>query len=113
MSDYPKIRARLLRRSETSSEKKAWHVLRQFRSHGFPVRRQHPIDGLIVDFSISRAKLVIELDGGIHNWSEVALKDAERDAKLKAAGWKILRLSNQEALDEDLLFRKVAEVLGI
>ena len=113
MAIYPTSRARRLRRQETPAEARAWQVLRQFREHGFPARRQHPISGMIVDFAIPRARLVIELDGGIHNWSEIALKDAARDDALSKAGWQVLRLSNQQALDGDLLFRTVADRLGI
>lgn len=113
MSHYPKVRARKLRRNETAAEAKAWQVLRQFRSHGFPVRRQHPIDGMIVDFAIPRAKLAVELDGGIHNWVEVALSDEARDIAIREAGWRIIRLKNDEAFDADHLFRTVSELIGL
>ena len=113
MALYPKSRARRLRQDETSGEAKAWEVLRQLRGHGFPVRRQHPIEGMIVDFAIPRAKLVIELDGSIHNQIEVAERDSERDKALAEAGWSVIRLKNDEAFDPDHLFRAVCDILGI
>lgn len=113
MALYPKSRARRLRRDETSAEAKAWQVLRELRKYSFPVRRQHPIDGMIVDFAIPRAKLAIELDGGIHNWIEVALRDEARDNAIRAAGWRVIRLKNDEAFDADHLFRTVSELIGL
>tara|TARA_B100000678_G_scaffold55404_1_gene44447 strand:- start:12607 stop:12951 length:345 start_codon:yes stop_codon:yes gene_type:complete len=113
VDDYPKDRARRLRRNETGTEAFAWQVLREFRAHGFPVRRQHPINGIIVDFAIERAKLVIEIDGGIHDWDVVAEADRLREVKLNALGWRILRFSNQQAMDADLLFSEVSRELGL
>ena len=68
---------------------------------------------MIVDFAIPAARLIIELDGGIHDWSGVALKDEERDLALKASGWKVIRIKNQDASDGDALFRIISEILGI
>ena len=113
MSTYPKSRARHLRKTETTAEAKAWQTLRHFRKLGFPVRRQHPIESVIVDFAIPKAKLVIEIDGGIHKWSDVALKDAERDGQLKKLGWTVLRIPNQQALHDETLHTIVAKALGI
>ena len=68
---------------------------------------------MIVDFAIPRAKLVIELDGSIHNQIEVAERDSERDKALAEAGWSVIRLKNDEAFDPDHLFRAVCDILGI
>ncbi len=113
MVQYPKSRARKLRREQTAAEKKSWQVLRQFRQFGFPIRRQHPIDGMVVDFACPKAKLVIEVDGGIHNWTEVASRDEARDSALKEAGWRVIRISNETATDADTLFRTVSEFLRL
>ncbi|KDA04106.1 hypothetical protein HOC_02171 [Hyphomonas oceanitis SCH89] len=83
------------------------------RTHGFPVRRQHPISGMIVDFAITKARLVIEIDGGIHKLAEVQKRDSERDARLTALGWDILRIPAQDAFDADHLVRRVQEKLGL
>ncbi|MDP3458833.1 MAG: endonuclease domain-containing protein [Hyphomonas sp.] len=106
-------RARRLRKSANAPEDFAWQTLRTLREHGYPVRRQHPIDGMVVDFAITKARLVIEIDGGIHHLPEVARRDAERDARLKAAGWDILRIQAQEAFAPDHLLRLVQEKLGL
>lgn len=106
-------RARSLRQNSTSAERSAWDVLRKFRHYGFPVRRQHPIKGLVVDFAIPKAMLVIEVDGGIHDWDIVREKDLEREQHIKCHGWKVLRISNDVAFDLDGLFKLISDTLGI
>ena len=77
------------------------------------MRRQHPIGPYIVDFAITREKLVIEIDGGIHKLEEIALRDAERDSFLKSEGWRVLRINASYALDEDYLLRRITTALGL
>ena len=59
------------------------------------VRRQAPIGPYVVDFACLRAKLVIEVDGGVHERGDVALRDAERDAWLAGQGFRVLRISSK------------------
>ena len=113
MTKRPTARARRLRQDATSAERGAWEVLRRFRGLGFPVRRLHPIAGLIVDFAIPKVTLAIEIDGGIHELPEVAARDRVRDTLLRDAGWRILRLRNVEAMDQDRLFAVIAAEVGL
>ena len=106
-------RARRLRQNATTGEQAAWQALRKLRDEGFPVRRQHPIENMIVDFAIERAMLVIEVDGSIHNRDDVQMWDEERDSKLRALGWNILRISNDIAFHPDYLITLAREHLGI
>ena len=102
-----------MRKDPTPAEDKAWQTLRQFRGYGFPVRRQHPIEGLIVDFAIVKVNLVIEVDGGIHRLPDVLARDRAREAKLRAAGWRVVRISNEQAFDSESLFVLVAQQIGL
>lgn len=114
MTDDPAIRrARRLRKSANAPEDFAWQTLRTLRDHGFPVRRQHPINGIIVDFAITRARLVIEIGGGIHNLPDVQKRDEERDKLLENLGWTALRIPAENALHPDHLMRLVQEKLGL
>ena len=114
MSRNPDIHnARRLRQSANTPEQKAWQTLRQLRRYGYPVRRQHPIGGYIVDFAIIKARLIIEIDGSIHAREDVKLRDEERQAYLEKLGWRILRIEATAALDADILFGRVTEVLGV
>ena len=106
-------RARKLRKRSTTGEQTAWATLRKLRAFGFPVRRQHPIDAMIVDFAIIKAKLVIEIDGSIHSQEHIRQRDNQRDEKLDQAGWKVIRIPNDEAFHSDHLFHLIANELGI
>lgn len=114
MSQNPDInRARRLRQSANLPEDKAWQTLRQFRKYGYPVRRQHPIAGYIVDFAIVKVNLIIELDGSIHEREDVKSRDAERQAHLEKRGWQFLRIEADAAMDADCLFGRVSQALGL
>jgi very-short-patch-repair endonuclease len=59
--------ARELRQELTPAEKVLWQALRDKQLAGFKFRRQHPIDRFIADFYCAACKLIVELDGGIHD----------------------------------------------
>jgi len=103
--------ARRFRRESNIPEQRAWQTLRTLRKHGYPVRRQHPVEGFLVDFAILRAKLAIEIDGGIHRLPEVAARDMARQKRLEDAGWTVLRLPAETAMSEDHLMAAVQNAL--
>jgi very-short-patch-repair endonuclease len=59
--------AKILRKNMTFCENLLWERLKLKQICGLRFRRQHPIAFFIVDFYCHEAKLVIELDGEIHN----------------------------------------------
>ena len=85
-------RARRLRADPTWTEAKLWERLRRLPTR---IRRQAPIGPYVVDFACLRARLVIEVDGGVHERTDVALRDLERDAWLKAQGYRVLRIDSR------------------
>ena len=114
MPRQPKTyRARKLRQQANAPEQMAWQALRALRAHGFPVKRQYPIGPYIVDFAIFRAKLVIEVDGGIHDREAVAQRDAARQREIEAMGWRVVRFSAEEAMSADTLWGRMTELLGL
>ena len=60
-------RARELRGRQTRAEAVLWQYLRASRLDGLRFRRQHPVDRYFVDFACLSLKIIIELDGGIHD----------------------------------------------
>jgi very-short-patch-repair endonuclease len=82
-------RARQLRKDATPEEAILWTELRGTRL-GIPIRRQHPLGTVVVDFYCPRAKVAIELDGAHHD----ARADAERDRLLRSRGIMVLRFEN-------------------
>ncbi|MFH2141903.1 MAG: DUF559 domain-containing protein [Bacteroidota bacterium] len=85
-----------LRANETGAERKLWQYLKGNKFEGYKFRRQHPIDIFIVDFYCHKARLVIEIDGGIHKLAEVKEHDEGREFELKELGLSIMRFTNTE-----------------
>src|SRR5215213_3709417 len=85
--------ARDLRTRETSAEDLLWEELRGRRLDGLKFRRQHPVGAFVVDFCCTECRLAIELDGEIH--AEQQDRDAEREAILAVAGYRVIRFPNQ------------------
>jgi very-short-patch-repair endonuclease len=88
--------AKRLRQQMTDVETKLWYHLRAKRFDGVKFRRQHPIEGYIVDFVCLKKRVVIELDGGQHCDNA---RDVQRDAVLQAQGFTVLRFWNHEVIE--------------
>jgi very-short-patch-repair endonuclease len=82
-------KAHELRRTPTLSEQRLWSALRASRL-GLPFRRQVPISRYIADFVCTKARLVVEVDGGVH--LHRAQLDAHRDSILQRTGYRVLRI---------------------
>lgn len=69
---------------------------------GIRYRFQHPLWGLRLfpDFVLLDHKIVIEVDDASHRTSAKRRADAERTARLQAAGWRVVRCTNDEALED-------------
>jgi very-short-patch-repair endonuclease len=63
---HKKTFARNLRKEATSEEKKVWNALRNRKVLNLKFRRQHVIEGFVVDFYCHELRLAIEIDGKIH-----------------------------------------------
>jgi very-short-patch-repair endonuclease len=86
--------ARILRKRMTLPEKLLWEKLNRKQISGVRFRRQHPIDFFIVDFYCHEAKLVVEIDGEIHNSSKEY--DDGRSAEMERYSIKVIRFTNKE-----------------
>jgi len=91
--------AKNLRKRPTDVENLLWLHLKSKNMAGLKFRRQQPIDEFIVDFVCFEKKLVIELDGGQHLKERNIQKDKERDEWLKGRGYRVLRIFNNEVLE--------------
>lgn len=98
--------ARDLRKNMTASEKLMWEILRRKEFIGFRFLRQRPlfyridrdwIDFYIADFYCAELRLVIELDGPVHDYQTDY--DSERDSKIEAKGIQVLRIRNEQLMD--------------
>ena len=91
--------ARKFRKEQTEPETILWEQLRNRKLHGLKFKRQHRIGHFIVDFYCSELKRVVEVEGGIHEKPDQKEYDALRFEELKTRGLKILRLKNEEVLN--------------
>jgi len=76
-----------------------WAVLRDRRLKGIKFRRQSPLSIFVADFYCHELKLVVELDGEIHNDPRQAAHDENRDFYLRSIGCTILRFPNRELFE--------------
>lgn len=111
LHDLVKCTARKLRRNQTDAEELLWKKLRGRRFKGIKFLRQHPIifeyyrkkRFVVADFYCHKSKLIIELDGGIHEKQKDY--DDARDYVIKSLGLRVLRFTNEK------VFRDTREVL--
>ena len=87
-------KAKALRKNMTYSEKILWEKLRNKQVLNIRFRRQHPIDIFIADFYCHTARLVVELDGGIHQIQKDY--DDGRTAEMKRFDIQVIRFKNEE-----------------
>ncbi|MBK9108412.1 MAG: endonuclease domain-containing protein [Saprospiraceae bacterium] len=110
------IIARKLRRTLTHSERTLWNHLRNRKFRNLKFLRQHPIiygsvngraQFFVADFYCDELKLVLELDGPIHETQKEY--DEVRDQIIQELGLHVLRIKNEELSDMEWFFNKLKE----
>ncbi len=105
-NDFPRVKvsseikrktvetARQFRKEPTRSEHILWQALRGKKLDGIKFRRQQPIGTFIVDFYNSAYRLVVEVDGSIHD-EQVELDHARQEV-LEQLGLNVLRVKAED-----------------
>jgi len=110
--------SRRLRNHQTPFERILWERLKNRQIMGFKFLRQHPImydrhgndlNFFIPDFYCSKARLAIEVDGGIHD--DKRNHDAWREEILQHMQIRILRFRNEKLIDLDEVVKKIEKHL--
>ncbi|MCB9203023.1 MAG: leucine--tRNA ligase [Flavobacteriales bacterium] len=96
-------KAKEMRQNPTKAEKVLWENIKS-KKLGYKFRQQHLIEDFIVDFVCLNKKLVIEVDGEIHN-SQIEY-DEQRTLILNSLGYEVIRFRNEEVLNH------ISEVLS-
>ena len=100
--------AREMRRNSTPAEKVLWSALRDGRLAGLKFYRQDVIGPYIADFYCASARLVIEVDGDIHDCR--AEEDAARTRRFEEYGYRVIRFRNEMVLNDlDKVLSQIAE----
>ena len=90
-----------LRKEMTKAEACLWkYVLKAKRFRGYQFRRQRPVLKYIADFMCMELMLIIEVDGITHHWEETISKDRKKQSDLEAAGFTVLRFTDEEVLKD-------------
>jgi very-short-patch-repair endonuclease/DNA modification methylase len=95
--------ARQFRKEPTPSEDILWQALRGRKLEGRKFRRQQPIGAFIVDFFCGAERLIVEVDGGIHDSQQEA--DQQRQELLESLELRVVRIPSElveTRLDEAL-----------
>jgi cyclase len=88
-------KARELRNNLTAAEQTFWLRLKEnFPAYRF--RKQHPISIYIADFYCHKLKLIIEIDGPIHDSLEATLNDEKRQKDLENLNLTVIRFTNEQ-----------------
>lgn len=95
-----KTLARNLRNDSTKSEIRLWTELLRGKQTGYTFLRQRPVLNYIADFLCKDLKLIIELDGFSHEFEQQWKKDKKKQKELEDAGFKILRFSDDEVMND-------------
>ncbi|WEK50719.1 MAG: endonuclease domain-containing protein [Candidatus Kaistia colombiensis] len=102
--------ARTMRRNMTEAEFRLWLRLRARGVDGLKFRRQVPIGPFIVDFLCAERRLIVEIDGSQHFAEAAMVADAGRTAWLEARGFRVLRLTNLDVMQNiDAVYRVIVE----
>ena len=91
--------ARKLRSEMTLPEVLLWRELRG-KPLGMKFRRQFPVLGYVADFACTEVRLLIEIDGIVHDMGDQPEKDVRRDALLTHRGWQVVRLPAKDVLSD-------------
>ena len=106
-----KLFARELRREATNEEKKVWKILRGRGFLNLKFRRQHELEGFIVDFYCHDLRLAIEIDGKVHDKQKDY--DRIRQALIQDKGITIIRVTNEEINKEaNILLERIEEFIS-
>lgn len=99
------LNAREHRKNSTSAENFAQDKLRNRKFYGLKFNRQYLIEYkqimnnrlyYIADFHNFEHKIVIEIDGSVHQ--EQQEYDQERQADIEAIGYKVIRFTNEDVI---------------
>ncbi|PVW17138.1 endonuclease domain-containing protein [Marixanthomonas spongiae] len=85
-----------LRNNATLSEKRLWKALQKSQLEGRKFRRQHSIGDYIVDFYCPSERLIIEVDGSVHDNTVNQDHDFKRTQYLESLNNTVIRFTNDD-----------------
>jgi very-short-patch-repair endonuclease len=86
-----------MRQRMTEAEVRLWLHLRKPGIEGLRFRRQALVGPYIVDLFCPQHRLIVEVDGGQH--ADDVVRDRERDAWLAEQGYRVVRVWNNDVME--------------
>ena len=106
-----KDKRRKLRQESTIPERMLWLKLKN-KQLGVRFRRQYSIGNYIADFCSPRQKIIIEIDGGVHEYDEQRYYDDDRQKTIEEIGFKVLRFTNEDVEKQiDMVAEKIKQCI--
>ena len=100
-----------LRNNMTHAEVLLWMHLKG-SALGYKFRQQTSIGSFVVDFYCSSVKLVLEIDGSVHETAQAKVYNAHRQELIERLGLRVLRFTNDEIFDRlDTALKRIREHL--
>ena len=104
---------RELRRNLTPAEALLWSNLKNASLEGKQFHRQYGIGPYIVDFYCPQCRLIVELDGAVHEGPLEIERDEKRTAFLNGLGIRVIRFENRAVFDSlELVLNSIRLALG-
>lgn len=101
--------ARKMRREMTYAERCFWNAVRNRKLFGLKFRRQQIIEGFIADFYCHELRLIVEIDGGIHETQKDY--DTLRTGIIANNDIAVMRFANDEVIHRFEIIVKRIEAL--
>ncbi len=113
-TEHIKDLSRKLRKDQTDTEKIVWELLRNKKFKGLKFRRQHPFGRYIVDFYCPQHRLIIEIDGLIHEKNDQKEYDEIRQGTLESSRHRFIRIRVKDIeKDPKIVYRKIEKLLKL
>ena len=111
--DILKVHAQKNKDNPTKAELVLWELLKGKQLDNYKFRRQQIIGQYIADFVCLSHKLIIEVDGKIHQAPENKESDEVRTRWLESQGFKVIRFSNEQILsDQENVLNEIQKALS-
>ena len=105
-------RQRVMRKAPTEAEALLWMHLRNKQLDGLKFRRQHGIGLYIADLYCDQYKMIIEVDGSVHDGVNVQEYDNERTAYFESMEYCVIRFPNTMVLEQiDYVLQKIRTII--
>ena len=109
-----KLISRKLRKNQTPFEKQLWKKIRDRQLDGYKFLRQHfiiydrngnDLNFFVPDFYCPKVRLAIEIDGGIHVYTQGY--DKWRSEIIRAMKIEVLRFNNDELVEMERVLQEI------